>query len=245
MAQRLGEDLADGHARVERGVGVLEDDLHVRGAAGAARCVEAGDRRSPSKRTAPAVGSIRRRTSRPIVDLPQPDSPTRPASRRGAMSKVTPSTARTVPTALRQTTPRVTGKCLTRPLDLEHGRVAHARAPCASSTGAFQQATRWPGADARAAAAARLAAARGRRTGSAARSGSPCGWSTGLGTVPSIVDSRSRVAVERAGSSPAGRACRDAAGRRTARATGALSTIGRRTSRPRRRPSRRPRRGRG
>src|SRR5882724_5171361 len=26
---RLGEHLADGHARVERGVGVLEDDLHV------------------------------------------------------------------------------------------------------------------------------------------------------------------------------------------------------------------------
>ena len=27
--QRLGQDLAHGHARIERGVGILEDDLHV------------------------------------------------------------------------------------------------------------------------------------------------------------------------------------------------------------------------
>ena len=27
--QRLGQDLAHGHARIERGVGVLKDDLHV------------------------------------------------------------------------------------------------------------------------------------------------------------------------------------------------------------------------
>jgi hypothetical protein len=78
-AQRLGDDVADGHARVERGERVLEDDLDVaaRRAArqrGGVRCGR------PSKRTSPAVGAMqaqRRRCRR--CDLPQPDSPTRPS----------------------------------------------------------------------------------------------------------------------------------------------------------------------
>ena len=41
----------------------------------------------PSKVTAPAVGSIRRRTARPMVVLPLPDSPTRPTTSPLAMSK--------------------------------------------------------------------------------------------------------------------------------------------------------------
>ena len=39
------------------------------------RCVMS----SPSKRTVPPVGSSRRVSSRPVVDLPQPDSPTTPS----------------------------------------------------------------------------------------------------------------------------------------------------------------------
>ena len=35
----------------------------------------------PSKQTSPRVGSIRRSMQRPVVDLPQPDSPTSPAFR--------------------------------------------------------------------------------------------------------------------------------------------------------------------
>ena len=52
---------------------------------------------------------------RPVVDLPQPDSPTSARVSPGATSKLTPSTARTVPTALWKTMPRFTGKCLVRP----------------------------------------------------------------------------------------------------------------------------------
>ncbi len=33
----------------------------------------------PSNATSPEVGSIRRRIDRPVVDLPQPDSPTSPS----------------------------------------------------------------------------------------------------------------------------------------------------------------------
>ena len=47
----------------------------------------------PSNQTSPEVGSIRRSTQRPVVDLPQPDSPTRPRVSPAATSKLTPSTA--------------------------------------------------------------------------------------------------------------------------------------------------------
>jgi hypothetical protein len=43
--------------------------------------------------TSPEVGSIRRRMQRPVVLLPQPDSPTTPSVSPGARSKLTPSTA--------------------------------------------------------------------------------------------------------------------------------------------------------
>ena len=46
-----------------------------------------------SKRTFPAVGSIRRRIARPVVDFPQPDSPTIPSVRPLSMVKETLSTA--------------------------------------------------------------------------------------------------------------------------------------------------------
>ena len=49
----------------------------------------------PSNQTSPALGSISRRMHRPVVDLPQPDSPTRPRVSPAAMLKLTPSTART------------------------------------------------------------------------------------------------------------------------------------------------------
>ena len=41
--QRLGQDLAHGHARIERGVGVLEDDLHVPAQPAQRVLVEVGD----------------------------------------------------------------------------------------------------------------------------------------------------------------------------------------------------------
>jgi hypothetical protein len=48
---------------------------------------------APLNRISPELGSISRRMQRPVVDLPQPDSPTRPRVSPGAMSKLTPSTA--------------------------------------------------------------------------------------------------------------------------------------------------------
>jgi hypothetical protein len=48
---------------------------------------------APSNQTSPALGSISRRMQRPVVDLPQPDSPTSPSVSPLPMSKLTPSTA--------------------------------------------------------------------------------------------------------------------------------------------------------
>ncbi len=50
----------------------------------------------PSKKMLPAVAGCSWVTTRPRVDLPQPDSPTRPSVSPWMMSRVTPSTARTV-----------------------------------------------------------------------------------------------------------------------------------------------------
>ena len=49
----------------------------------------------PAKRIDPAVGSWMRTMRRAKVDLPQPDSPTRPTVSPAATSRSTPSTART------------------------------------------------------------------------------------------------------------------------------------------------------
>ena len=74
--------------------------------------------RSPPRNiTCPPVGSVRRRTARPSVDLPQPDSPTRPRVSPGKMSIETPSTALTTrrtgepPTSLSQAVPPPRSKC--------------------------------------------------------------------------------------------------------------------------------------
>ncbi len=79
-AQRLGDDLAHRHARIERGQRVLEDDLQV--AAVAARISSARQlgqilrpARAPAPRRARAIAGC----SGPSVDLPQPLSPTMPS----------------------------------------------------------------------------------------------------------------------------------------------------------------------
>ena len=78
--QRLADDAAHGVARVERGERVLEDDLHLppQPPAASSPC-SARDVRGRAKRISPAVGSISRMMQRPVVDLPQPHSPTRPS----------------------------------------------------------------------------------------------------------------------------------------------------------------------
>ena len=56
---------------------------------------DSGARSTPSKTTSPAVGSSSFSTLRPIVLLPEPDSPTRPSASPLRISKLTSSTART------------------------------------------------------------------------------------------------------------------------------------------------------
>ena len=52
-----------------------------------------GARSRPSKFISPLVGSYSRVISRPVVDLPQPDSPTSPSASPALTEKLTPSTA--------------------------------------------------------------------------------------------------------------------------------------------------------
>ena len=52
----------------------------------------------PSNLTEPDVGRVSCSTERPVVDFPQPDSPTSPSVSPGAMVKETPETAWTAPT---------------------------------------------------------------------------------------------------------------------------------------------------
>ena len=93
--QRLADGLRDRHARIERRVRVLEDDLQRAPLRAHRARRRARTAPAPSKRTLPAVGSIRRSSSRPVVDLPQPDSPTSASVSPAASSKSMPSTART------------------------------------------------------------------------------------------------------------------------------------------------------
>ena len=95
----------------------------------------------PSNQTSPAVGSISRRMQRPVVDLPEPDSPTRPSVSPGAMSKLTPSTACTT-LASRASRPPPTAKFLARSLTRSSGSVIARRISSAGSSST--QATLWP-----------------------------------------------------------------------------------------------------
>ena len=67
----------------------------------------------PSKRIAPEVGFSSATTSRPIVVLPQPDSPTRPNVSPSRTEKDTLETALTLPTLRCRTAPAVTGNSFT------------------------------------------------------------------------------------------------------------------------------------
>ena len=53
----------------------------------------------PANHNSPELGSISRRMQRPVVDLPQPDSPTTPSVSPFSTSKLTWSTAWTLPTS--------------------------------------------------------------------------------------------------------------------------------------------------
>ena len=135
----------------------------------------------PSKVTVPAVGSCRRTRQRPRVDLPQPDSPTRPTVSPGMTSKVTPSTACTWATSRWRMTPCVIGKCFLTSRAVSSGSVrgAHAElhqpridrgAPAASASRRSSRwhASRWP--------ASAVGFSRAPRSGSGRSAGRQRGW---------------------------------------------------------------------
>src|SRR5574341_467766 len=64
-----------------------------------------------SNTTFPAVGSYTLMTAKPVVDLPQPLSPTSPSVSPRWTWKLTPSTALTAPTCRERGKPRKIGKC--------------------------------------------------------------------------------------------------------------------------------------
>ena len=106
--QRLGHDVLDPAPRVERGDRVLEDHLDLGPGSRAAR---RRDRRGEvvALEDAPSreVGRWTWTRARPVVDLPQPDSPTSPSVSPSATSKLTPETAWTVWPPLRNSTTQV------------------------------------------------------------------------------------------------------------------------------------------
>ena len=78
----------------------------------------------PSKITCPEVGSNNLRIARPVVDLPQPDSPTIPSVFHLSIVKLTSSTACRVPLAVLKyffkfLTSRIVSAILFPPLDME------------------------------------------------------------------------------------------------------------------------------
>ena len=84
--QRLGHEVADPAHRVDVRARVLEDDPRCRRAAPAGGGPRRRARRVPSKRIAPSVSArfgSRRATARAVIDLPAPDSPTRPTASPG------------------------------------------------------------------------------------------------------------------------------------------------------------------
>src|SRR5262249_740818 len=80
----------------------------------------------PSNHTSPEVGSIRRRIQRPVVDLPQPDSPTKPRVSPAPTSKLTSLTAWTR-SAAPEKIPRLRRYCFTRFFTRSSGSVIAVR----------------------------------------------------------------------------------------------------------------------
>ena len=147
----------------------------------------------PLKRTEPAVGSIRRSTRRPVVDLPQPDSPT-----SASVSPRRDLEAHVVDGAHQADRPcggsgrGVTREMLDQAVDLQDRDIARATSlmtparPAPSSSAHLMAG--------RDVAQRRRLAARQRRSANGQRGAKrqPVRLVVGLGTVPSMVASRSR-----------------------------------------------------
>ena len=232
---------ADRHARIERRERVLEDDLHACAAAPRSLPRSSASRSSPSKRTRAGGRLDQAQTSRPTVDLPQPDSPTSarvsPGSTAEATRRRPPARS---PSGAAEERSAATGSASPGPRPRAAGTPSQLRRRAARSAvsqrapapreapracARQQRASASRGHERRAAAARAIADAE--RAARAAKR-QPRGGSLRAvmsGTVPSIAARRVRALRRGAGASRAGRPCRDAAGARTASSTGARSTI--------------------
>ena len=94
--ERLGHDLADPHARVQRRHRILEDHHQVAPDLAQSLALQPRDVLALNS-TEPSVTSSSRTMQRASVDLPQPDSPTMPSVSPCRTSNETPSTACTLP----------------------------------------------------------------------------------------------------------------------------------------------------
>ena len=137
---------------------------------------------------------MRRSTRRPVVDLPDPLSPTRPRISPRPMSKSTPSTARTCPT-VRRIRPFLTGKTFSRSAYPQQRR---GRRRCGSPVIAWPPVARsaWRMQRTLRPSSSRLERGRrGRarldRVRAAGWNRQPIGNRLGIGTVPAIMRSRS------------------------------------------------------
>ena len=119
--QRVADDLPDPLARVERGVGVLEDHLHLAPQRPHLAC--ARGRRSPGPRSDRARGRLEQLQDRRGRGSTCRSPTRRPgrASRPRADVRLTPSTARTWSTSRSIRSPRLIGKCLTRSVTSSSG----------------------------------------------------------------------------------------------------------------------------
>ena len=98
----FADDIADAHARIERSVGILKNNLHFRRMSRSSR--PAAQRFLPWRSL--AAGRLdQTENGSTQVDLPQPDSPTKPNVSPWLTVKLTPSTALTLPFCAR-TNPR-------------------------------------------------------------------------------------------------------------------------------------------
>jgi hypothetical protein len=199
MREWLGQGLAHGEARVERAVGVLEDDLHL--APQGAHLAGARPVMSGPRSISPEVGSSRRMMERPSVVLPQPDSPTRPSVSPRRMVNETPSTAWTVPTTLPQQPPH--DRELLQPLDAVRAVVRlcgrcedrERRRSCVARRGVHAAGVRGCGSGPDGVAARPAARRSGRRSMAWPQRSwnrQPVRQASRLGTMPGIVDRRSR-----------------------------------------------------
>ncbi|KAF5292397.1 hypothetical protein FQR65_LT20296 [Abscondita terminalis] len=91
---RLADGLPYMNARIERGIGVLEDHLDIEGAAAGVSC-RAAPQRPSLPRCAARSGRCRRHDAPQSWTLPQPDSPTRPTTSPWCSARSVGCSART------------------------------------------------------------------------------------------------------------------------------------------------------